>query len=75
LNGHWFATRRRLPWEVYSASTYELIKNRFDCTHRGKLKVKNLSDLDMYYVENEKTQTDMPELSGVSKEEFPLLRT
>jgi len=57
-----------------SASTYELIKNRFDCTHRGKLKVKNLSDLDMYYVENEKTQTDMPELSDVSKEELPLLR-
>ena len=57
-----------------SANTYELIKNRFDCTHRGKLKVKNLSDLDMYYVENEKTQTGMPELIGMSKEELPLLR-
>ncbi len=57
-----------------SAYTYELIKDRFDCTHRGKLNAKNLGDLDMYYVENEKTQTGMPELIGVSKEESPLLR-
>jgi class 3 adenylate cyclase len=57
-----------------SANTYELIKSRFDCTHRGKLKVKNLGDLDMYYVENEKTQTGMPELINGSKEELPLLQ-
>jgi class 3 adenylate cyclase len=57
-----------------SAYTYELIKDRFDCTHRGKLNAKNLKDLDMNYVENEKTQTGMPELIDVSKEESPLLR-
>ncbi|MGI8582582.1 MAG: adenylate/guanylate cyclase domain-containing protein [Chitinophagaceae bacterium] len=57
-----------------SAYTYELIKNRFDCTHRGKLHVKNLGDLDMYYVENEKTQTGVPDLIAVSKEESPLLQ-
>ncbi len=57
-----------------SAYTYKLIKDRFDCTHRGKLNAKNLGDLDMYYVENEKTQTGMSELVGVSNEESPLLR-
>jgi class 3 adenylate cyclase len=57
-----------------SANTYELIKNRFDCTYRGKLNAKNLGDLDMYYVENEKTQTDLPELISVNKEELPMLQ-
>jgi adenylate cyclase len=56
-----------------SAHTYELIKHRFICTHRGKLYAKNLGDLDMYYVEREGTQTGMPELIGVPKEELHLL--
>jgi class 3 adenylate cyclase len=57
-----------------SANTYELIKNRFDCTYRGKLNAKNLGDLDMYYVENEKIQTDLPELFSMNKEELPMLQ-
>ncbi|MEJ7766874.1 MAG: adenylate/guanylate cyclase domain-containing protein [Chitinophagaceae bacterium] len=54
-----------------SANTYDLIKARFDCTHRGKLNAKNLGDLDMYYVENEKAQTGIPELIDGFKEELP----
>jgi class 3 adenylate cyclase len=37
-----------------SAPTYELIRDRFECTYRGKLNAKNIGELDMYYVEREK---------------------
>ncbi len=57
-----------------SAHTYELIKNRFNCTYRGKLNAKNLGDLDMYYVENEKIQPAISELISVNNEEIPLLQ-
>jgi PAS domain S-box-containing protein len=33
-----------------SGATYELIKNEFDCVHRGAIKVKNMGELQMYYV-------------------------
>jgi adenylate cyclase len=54
-----------------SARTYELIQNRFNCTYRGKIHVKNLGDLDMYYVESEKNQTNIHEVVGVNREEHP----
>ena len=56
-----------------SSQTYELIKNHFICTHRGKLFAKNLGELDMYYVEGERTQTGMPTLIGQAKEKLQLL--
>jgi len=34
-----------------SGNTYELIKDRFECTHRGKVKAKNKGEVDMYFVE------------------------
>jgi len=34
-----------------SGTTYELIKDDFACTHRGKIKVKNKGMIDMYFVE------------------------
>ncbi len=34
-----------------SGSTYELVKARFHCTHRGKIKAKNKGEVDMYFVE------------------------
>jgi class 3 adenylate cyclase/ligand-binding sensor domain-containing protein len=34
-----------------SNSTFELIKDKFKCTHRGKMPVKNKGDVDMYFVE------------------------
>lgn len=35
-----------------SGSTYELVKNKFNCTHRGKIQAKNKGEIDMYFVEN-----------------------
>lgn len=36
-----------------SATTYELIKDRYKCTFRGKIYAKNVGDIDMYFVESE----------------------
>ena len=33
-----------------SGSTYELIKNKFNCVHRGKIQAKNKGEIDMYFV-------------------------
>ncbi|MFI5170872.1 MAG: adenylate/guanylate cyclase domain-containing protein [Chitinophagales bacterium] len=35
-----------------SGATYELVKNKFNCTYRGKIPAKNKGDIDMYFVEN-----------------------
>ena len=34
-----------------SGSTYELVKNKFSCIHRGKIEAKNKGMIDMYFVE------------------------
>jgi adenylate cyclase len=34
-----------------SAATYELIKNAYRCTYRGKINAKNVGEIDMYFVE------------------------
>jgi len=34
-----------------SSTTYELIKDIFPCTHRGKISAKNVGEVDMYFVE------------------------
>lgn len=36
-----------------SAGTYELIKDKFACTYRGKIYAKNIGEIDMYFVDNE----------------------
>ncbi len=33
-----------------SGSTYDLVKNKFTCEHRGKISAKNKGDVDMYFV-------------------------
>jgi len=33
-----------------SGSTYELVKDKFTCTHRGKMEAKNKGMVDMYFV-------------------------
>jgi class 3 adenylate cyclase len=35
-----------------SGSTYELVKEKFTCIHRGKLEAKNKGLIDMYFVED-----------------------
>jgi len=34
-----------------SGSTYELVKEKFKCTYRGKNEAKNKGEIDMYFVE------------------------
>ncbi len=34
-----------------SETTYELVKDKFECTYRGKIQAKNKGELDMYFVE------------------------
>ena len=36
-----------------SADTYELVKDKFKCHHRGKVSAKNVGEIDMYFVESE----------------------
>ncbi len=36
-----------------SGVTYELVKDKFDCTHRGKVEAKNKGQIDMYFVNRE----------------------
>jgi class 3 adenylate cyclase len=36
-----------------SGTTYELVKDKFNCIHRGKVAAKNKGDIDMYFVEGE----------------------
>ena len=33
-----------------SAATYSLVKDKYQCTHRGKIFAKNKGDVDMYFV-------------------------
>jgi adenylate cyclase len=35
-----------------SGATYELVKEKFSCVHRGKVKAKNKGEIDMYFVES-----------------------
>jgi class 3 adenylate cyclase len=37
-----------------SAATYELVKDHFDCTYRGKIYAKNIGEIDMYFVRGPK---------------------
>lgn len=36
-----------------SGTTYKIIKDKFNCTYRGKIEAKNKGFIDMYFVENE----------------------
>ena len=35
-----------------SEATYEIVKDKFNCIHRGKISAKNKGDIDMYFVES-----------------------
>ena len=36
-----------------SGSTYQFIKDKFKCIHRGKIEAKNKGEVDMYFVEQQ----------------------
>ena len=50
-----------------SADTYVLIKDRFDCTHRGKIYAKNVGEIDMYFVDREKPASKQALLGKTEK--------
>jgi class 3 adenylate cyclase len=38
-----------------SSATYELVKDYYKCSHRGKISAKNVGEIDMYFIEHEYT--------------------
>lgn len=42
-----------------SAATYEMIKDKYACTHRGKIFAKNIGEIDMYFVGEELNTTSL----------------
>lgn len=57
-----------------SHHTYDLVKNKYDCTYRGKLQVKGKGEVDMFFV-NHKLETDSTELCSEVKIELPLIKS
>ena len=59
-----------IPGKVnISAHMYTIIKDRFECSHRGKIYAKNLGELDMYLVEREKPSATVHVIHSVVNEE------
>jgi len=42
-----------------SDSTYQLVKDKFQCHYRGKIMAKNIGDVDMYFVDKEITEAEV----------------
>ncbi len=56
-----------VPGQVnISSATYELIKDKFTCGHRGKIYAKNIGEIDMYFVEEKKEILAHDELEDVN---------
>ena len=53
-----------------SEDTYQLVKDHFQCTHRGKIAAKNKGEVDMYFVERPVRKTRKKKRT-VSKEKKP----
>jgi class 3 adenylate cyclase len=49
-----------------SSATFDLVKDVFLCTYRGKINAKNVGDIDMYFVQLEKNAGKIQE--GLGKE-------
>lgn len=45
--------KRLLQKNWFSHSTYQIIKDNFECTHRGQIEARNKGMVDMYFVEKE----------------------
>jgi len=53
-----------------SSSTYELVKDKFDCVYRGKIYAKNVGEIDMYFVKGEKGNITAPEVHKIPSTEI-----
>lgn len=56
-----------------SNTAYEFIKDRFICSHRGKIYAKNVGEIDMYFVEEEIKETSLDGLAVHSISETPAI--
>lgn len=56
-----------------SGTTYEYIKDYFECVHRGKIDAKNVGKIDMYFVNRIKSEFSEDELGLIPNQEFKLL--
>jgi class 3 adenylate cyclase len=56
-----------------SQSTFELVKDFFDCEYRGKIAVKNKGDIDMYFVNGIKKHFSFDPLGLLPNDDFNAL--
>lgn len=56
-----------------SGSTYELVKDHFECSPRGKIKAKNKGEIEMYFVERLKPKFSEDDNGLVSNASFMAL--
>lgn len=46
-----------------SSTTFQLIKDKYACTHRGKISAKNIGEVDMYFIDKKLESTEaVPQL-------------
>ena len=53
-----------------SGDTYHFIKDYFECTHRGPIKVKNKGEIEMYFVNRLKPEYSADKDGIVPNKEF-----
>ncbi|HUH33615.1 MAG TPA: adenylate/guanylate cyclase domain-containing protein, partial [Daejeonella sp.] len=53
-----------------SADTYEMVKDRYLCTYRGKILAKNVGEIDMYFVESELTGQQADVAEGLNRNAY-----
>lgn len=56
-----------------SSATFELVKDFFDCEHRGKISAKNKGYIDMYFVKGIKEKLALDPLGLLPNDEFNAL--
>ncbi|EAY25411.1 adenylate cyclase [Microscilla marina ATCC 23134] len=57
-----------------SGKTYELVKDFFECEHRGKVTAKGKGEIDMYFVRRIKVELSADEQGLVPNEQFKNMR-
>ena len=53
-----------------SQQTYDIVKDYFECEHRGKIAAKNKGEIDMYFLNRFKPEYSADETGRVPSQEF-----
>jgi class 3 adenylate cyclase len=56
-----------------SQTTFDLIKDLFECEHRGKIAAKNKGNIDMYFVKRIKKHLSLDPAGLLPNDEFNTL--